>query len=242
MMCRLQVYVDGGSGAVYEREKFGMLCSMTKHIYFVRHGESDANKAGIRQGPDSTLSEEGQVQAERAGQRFKAFGIDHIVASPYTRTTQTAAIIHTHLHVPVEYSDLFRERKNPSEILGRTSDDPHAIEITKQLFENYHIPGKRYSDEENFEDLKERADAAVRFLEEHQAQNILVVSHGLFMRIFFARALFGEGLTSREFVKTAYSLSSHNTGIAHFEYDPERVGWDNKGWLLKRWNDHAHLE
>jgi len=32
-----------------------------------------------------------------------------------------------------------------------------------------------------------------------------------------------------------------NTGITLYEYDADRSGWENKGWLLKTWNDHAHL-
>jgi len=48
-------------------------------------------------------------------------------------------------------------------------------------------------------------------------------------------------MTPHEFVKTVWSHWTKNTGITLYEYDTERTGWENKGWLIKTWNDHAHL-
>jgi broad specificity phosphatase PhoE len=214
---------------------------MKKHIYFVRHGETQANASGIRQGPESELNDEGIKQAAFVAKRFDTIPIDVVIASPFPRTKKTGEIISSHIEKPLETSELFRERKAPSEILGLKIGDPIGDEVTLKIKENYYTPNWRHSDEENFEDLKERAGQAVQFLEARKEENILVVSHGLFMRIFMARVIFGEEMTPHEFVKTVWSHWMKNTGITAYEFDPNRTGWENKGWLIKTWNDHAHL-
>jgi probable phosphoglycerate mutase len=96
-----------------------------KIIYFVRHGETENNAKGIRQGPDGGLSPNGKMQALETALRFpKNKGRPEvIIASPYERTKQTAEIIARELKMPVEYSDLLVERKNPSEIVGHSGKE-----------------------------------------------------------------------------------------------------------------------
>lgn len=214
---------------------------MKKQIYFVRHGETTANASQIRQGPDSVLSDEGKRQSEFLAERFTHIPIDVIIASPFERTKQTAALIQEKNDIPLELSELFVERRNPSELLGRTVGDPEADAITQKIFENYHTPGWRYSDEENFEDLKKRAGEAVEYLENRPEEKILVASHGLFKRVFLARVMFGPELIPKEFVATVYSHWVRNTGITLYEHDDAKKNTVNRGWSLKVWNDHAHL-
>ena len=68
---------------------------MTK-IYFIRHGESEANAAGvIAGGSESPLTEKGIAQAhhEAAVLREKNVVIDTIISSPLSRAYDTAVII-----------------------------------------------------------------------------------------------------------------------------------------------------
>jgi len=66
-------------------------------IYFVRHGESQANVDGLFVGPHfpSPLTANGREQARLAGEQIRAEGlaIDRIVASPLERAKDTAVII-----------------------------------------------------------------------------------------------------------------------------------------------------
>jgi broad specificity phosphatase PhoE len=64
-------------------------------IYFVRHGESQANVENIFGGPDSPLTEKGKAQAKLAGEKLKASGIliDQIISSTYIRSVDTAKIV-----------------------------------------------------------------------------------------------------------------------------------------------------
>ena len=137
----------------------GMLVSLLRprRFYFIRHGETIANAANIRQGEEGGLSEKGRAQAEQAGRSLRRFPIKRIIASPYPRARETAAILRTHLAVPVIYSPLLAERRNPSEIIGKDTRDPGVVRIVDQIDLAYHPDDYRFSDEENFTDLKKRA-------------------------------------------------------------------------------------
>ncbi len=66
----------------------------TADFYFIRHGESEGNKAGIIQGrAPSALTEMGRTQAREAGGWMRSRGIDLILCSPLARADQTARII-----------------------------------------------------------------------------------------------------------------------------------------------------
>ena len=130
-----------------------------KLIYFVRHGETVLNAEGIRQGPDGSLTEKGRTQALATALRFpKSKGKPQIIiSSPYQRTKETANIIAKELKLRVKYSDLLKERRNPSEIIGHSGAEKHVREIIDRIDKSFHADDLRYSDEENFSDLKERA-------------------------------------------------------------------------------------
>jgi broad specificity phosphatase PhoE len=84
-------------------------------MILIRHGESAFNAAfnrtridpGIR---DAPLTERGRRQAEAAAEGLRALGLRRLVASPYTRTLETAAIIAERLDLPVTIEPLVRER------------------------------------------------------------------------------------------------------------------------------------
>jgi histidinol dehydrogenase len=63
-------------------------------FYFIRHGESEGNRAGVMQGRvPSTLTETGKAQAREAGTWLGTRGIDVILTSPLARARQTAEIV-----------------------------------------------------------------------------------------------------------------------------------------------------
>ena len=66
-------------------------------IYFVRHGESEANVKNVFSGQkdDSVLTEKGREQARQTAEEIKKEGlkIDKIISSPLKRTLETAEII-----------------------------------------------------------------------------------------------------------------------------------------------------
>lgn len=64
-------------------------------IYFLRHGESEANlrNAFAGQKDDSPLTAKGRQQAAEAGESLKGAGIQKIITTSLTRATDTATII-----------------------------------------------------------------------------------------------------------------------------------------------------
>jgi broad specificity phosphatase PhoE len=68
---------------------------MTKTIYLIRHGESEANAEGIYQGQsfDTSLTKTGRQQARALRPVVKQLEIQAVYTSPLKRASQTAAIV-----------------------------------------------------------------------------------------------------------------------------------------------------
>ncbi len=68
---------------------------MTLRLIFVRHGLSSFNKEGRIQGRNdlSTLTKQGQSQAEAAGKAISSIPIDAVYSSPLQRASETTKII-----------------------------------------------------------------------------------------------------------------------------------------------------
>ena len=66
----------------------------TADFWFIRHGESEANRDGIIQGRQpSRLTESGKAQAREAGEWLRAKALDLVLSSPLARASETAHII-----------------------------------------------------------------------------------------------------------------------------------------------------
>lgn len=159
-----------------------------KQLYFVRHGESEANAKGVWGPLDTVLTDNGRWQATAAGcdARERGLDFDHIISSPLPRTHETARLIADELDYNVHNIELMpslAERK-----WGKLSGVPH-----KQFFD----AGKTYRDIDNVEDaesleaLQMRASNVLNHLYERPEENILVVGHAAFGRAL-RRAINGQ--------------------------------------------------
>jgi broad specificity phosphatase PhoE len=210
-----------------------------KKIFLVRHGESEGNISTLRQSSISPLSEAGEKQAESVTKRFENISIDKIISSPQTRAKHTAEAINSVLNKQIEFSDLLIERKRPSSLIGKPKKDPFVLEIDKQIDEHFHEIGWRHSDEENFEDLKNRAIKLFEYIETLKDENILVVTHGVFMRMIAAYIVLGKKLTSHEYWEFFIVLEVGNTGVTVLEQS--QFGGEESRWHIVTWNDQSHL-
>lgn len=216
--------------------------SHMKTIYLARHGESESNTGPVRALPLMPLTARGAYQAEQLAKRCAKLPVDIILASTTARALETAKKIAAFTRKPLESSDLFTERRKPSEQNGKPKGDLNIVRIDRIIRENFHIPGFRYSDEENFEDLKARASAALTHLQIRREQHILVVTHGIVIRLLIARAIMGEGLTGLECESFIRSLRMENTGISVLGLNDNLEEEGVSGiWQLWAWNDFAHL-
>jgi len=216
-----------------------------KTIYLVRHGESDNNATGRYNSPDSGLSASGREQAMHIAKRCEKLPIDVIISSEIIRAKDTATTIASHMGKELEFSDFFTERKLPSSLQGKERKAPEVSAAIQAIQDNFHTPGYRFEDGENFEDLKTRALAGLKFLENRPEEHILVVTHGFFLTILAAAVIFGEKLTSEECMAMMRGLQvMRNTGLSILRFD-DHTGQGLDGlespWQLRVWNDHAHL-
>lgn len=209
-----------------------------KLIYFVRHGETELNAQGIRQGPSGPLTALGRTQALETAKRFpKHKGRPQvIIASPYQRTKETAEIIAAELNMNIEYSDLLVERKNPSEIVGRSGGDMDVRTIVDQIDKSFHADNLRYSDEENFVDLKKRAAELLAYIKSRPEERIIMVTHGIFLKMVISYMLYGEKLTASDYNKISYFNPIDNAGMTVVQYTSHFFKKDE--WKLVVWNDN----
>lgn len=203
-------------------------------IYFVRHGQTKYNVLYIHQPENAELSELGIKQAKILAKRFSKIPINIIYSSPMKRAKQTAEIINKSLKKKIIYSNFLKERKGPSEFLGKRTDSPEVFKINKirNLHENN--PFWHYSDEENFIEFKARIKKFFNILPKTKKENILVVTHGgpIRMMIFL---MMGDEFAPQTFYKFSDLFKLNNTGITFCEKDKKGI------WSVRTYNDHTHL-
>lgn len=244
------------NGAYTPRLTHATLPTMSTHLfYFVRHGQSILNAKGIRQGSIGQLSDKGVEQAHITGERLAEEQSMHgkiqkILCSPYDRTRETADIINMHIHVakPIEYNPLLGERRNPSEIVGHSIDEPEVKKIVNIIDHSYHDDTYRFSDEENFIDLRDRAKACLAYLESQKEKRVLVVTHGIFLKMLIAYILHRDELTAVLYNKLSFFNPANNAGITVCQLTKGILGTKiaapkpKDAWKLIVWDDHIDLK
>jgi broad specificity phosphatase PhoE len=212
-----------------------------KKIYFVRHGESIFNTENREQGADGSLSDTGRSQAEFVAKRFHTIALDAIVSSPYTRAMETAKIINKELNKDILYSDFLIERRPPSKYIAEIVTDPEYTKIRDLMRDKRAIdPLWKYADEDNFHDLKTRAESALEYFHSLPYDSVLAVTHAGILRMIMASIIFGKELTYAEYLKIFHTFKVTNTGITLVEHR-ESIPAHGLVWRLIVWNDHAHL-
>lgn len=95
-------------------------------VYLARHGETEWNRRGRRQGQlDSPLTVRGKSQADAVAGVLEGCRVDAIFHSPLGRAAQTAQIIATRLHAtPTELTEL--AEVHHGDVAGLTGDEIDA--------------------------------------------------------------------------------------------------------------------
>lgn len=209
-----------------------------KKVYFIRHAESEGNVGSIRNTSLTPLSEKGRRQADIIAERCSRLPIEVIISSTFVRARETAETVSRTLSMPVQYSDLFGERRRPSEQLGKPKNDPSSLRAESEVIKNFAHTGYRFSDEENFDDLKVRAKNALAYIENTEEENILVITHGHFMKVILSHILFEDSLSGENCQNVLKKFHMENTGITVACYNKEK---SVSPWWIWIWNDHSHL-
>jgi broad specificity phosphatase PhoE len=151
-------------------------------LYFVRHGESEANVLRIisNRGMVHGLTEKGRQQAAVLASELVDVQVRRIYSSPLLRAIQTAEILAHDLVAPVEISDALRE---PDCGIAEGRSDPTAWEmhdkVMREWLENKNWDA-RIEQGESFNDLRARF---LPFLESitqdaRDEDNLVLVIHG----------------------------------------------------------------
>ncbi|MEK7133690.1 MAG: histidine phosphatase family protein [Patescibacteria group bacterium] len=218
-----------------------------KTIYFVRHGESESNVgAPVFLGESSLLTERGEEQARFIAKRCARLKVDVLISSTAVRAKATAQKIGEEIGKEVEILEMLTERKLPSELLGKSREDKNNEAMYARWLMSFYEEGSRVGDGDNFLIFKSRVSEALKYFVDRTESSILVVTHGFFLHMAVALVLLGETFTVDEFKRVAVAVWMDNTGLTRFDY---RVAEDKKridrvpyqGWILRVWNDHAHL-
>jgi len=208
-----------------------------KRVYFVRHGETNGNLGGFWQGPEEPLNEKGRHQANVVATRAQNIDIDRLLSSTMTRAQQTAETISSATKLEIEFFDLFREQKDPTCVLGdnKGGEKDEIIErCTQERREHYMDPVWHFDDEENPTEFIARVREAMNFLSRRSEENIMVVSHGNFIRYFAGLVIVGEANPIEAAKRFKSSFTTSNTGITICTFE-------DGVWSLLTWNDHAHF-
>ena len=189
-------------------------------VYLARHGETAWSLSGQHTGrTDLPLTERGQRNAGRLGERLKGLAFVDVVTSPLQRATRTSELAGFGAVAKVD-RDLVEWDYGQYE--GRRTAEIHAERPDWQLFRDG-CPGG-----ETPEQIGVRADRVVNRVRRIQG-NVLLFSSGHFLRVVAARWLGLEPGSGRYFLLETASLS-----VLGYEHSPSEPA-------IRLWNDTRHV-
>jgi probable phosphoglycerate mutase len=197
-------------------------------VVIVRHGQTQWNIRGIRQGHlDSDLTELGVAQAKALAVRLARESFTCLYSSDLGRAVQTAQVIADMTDHPIVVDARLRERHlgifqglNGDEIRAKF---PEEHRLHRTVGPDYVIPGG--------ESVRQQVARNVSYLEElgrkHFGETIVVVTHGGVLSGLFRHTFSIPFDAPRRFEFT-------NAGLNVFNYE-------QKMWFLQTWGDTSHL-
>lgn len=148
-------------------------------IIIIRHGQTQWNLEKRTQGHlDSSLTEQGILQAKETARKLKDYNFDLIVSSPLGRAIQTAKIVAEELRIIEFQLNQNLAERNLGVLQGCTKDKllkdfPQFFDSNNKFIQNSEIPSG-----EPLQDFLERTGKAVTELKSFaRKRRLLVVTH-----------------------------------------------------------------
>ena len=198
------------------------------HVIIVRHGQTEWNIAGVRQGHlDSALTEKGVAQASALAQRLARERFTALYSSDLGRAVQTAMAIADVTGHEIVTDPRLRER-HLGIFQGLTAEEimakyPQERTQFRTLGPDYVIPGG--------ESMRQQVERNVAYLNalaaKHRGEQIVVVPHGGVVSVFFPHTLAIPLDAPRRFEFV-------NAGLNLFAREEDN-------WILLTWGDVSHL-
>ena len=189
-------------------------------VYLARHGETAWSLSGQHTGlTDLPLTERGERNARRLGERLRGLTFAKVFTSPLVRAARTCELAGFRGVAEVD-RDLLEW--NYGDYEGRRTSEIHAQRPDWQLFRDG-CPGG-----ETPEQVGVRADRVVSRVRAIQG-NVLLFSSGHFLRVLAARWLGLEPGAGRYFLLSTASVSA--LGYEHNLAQP----------VIRLWDDTRHV-
>ena len=157
-------------------------------LYLMRHGQTDWNVKGRTQGwKDTPLNEVGLAQAQAAAEKLKDLSIETIYASDLKRAKKTADIISARLDLPIHYTQKLREMYFGKAEGVKKTDLGAKFPYIYQAFNDIKNPGRDeigYPNGETIGQVQQRFIKFINRLRTDGQQNVLLVTHGVVIRLF----------------------------------------------------------
>lgn len=207
------------------------------HLILIRHGQAKINVTPIMGGMrgDTGLTDLGVHQAERLRNRLQATGelkADVFITSSLPRARQTAEIITPAIGFAPTIDDDVQEFR-----VGPEADGLHLEEYTRRYgWVSLEEDPFRATDPggDSLATFALRVSSALdRITRQNVGKTIAVVCHGGVIDISF---IFFMGLSG--FQLPQVGLATANTSLTHWHH---RMNHGKMRWVLRRYNDDAHL-
>ena len=183
-------------------------------IYLARHGETAWSLSGQHTGlTDLPLTERGERNARRLGERLRGLALTNVLTSPLQRAARTCELAGFAAELDRELVEW-----DYGKYEGRTSREIHAERPDWQLFRDG-CPGGESPDQ-----VGARADRVVKRVRAVRG-DVLLFSSGHFLRTLAARWLGREPAAGRYFLLSTASLS-----VLGYEHDLSHP-------VIRLWNE-----
>ncbi len=163
---------------------------MEKHIFIIRHGETDYNRAGIIQGRgvNISLNEEGRKQAKAFFLKYGRYPFDRVYTSSLVRSIET---VQRFIDSGIPWSI----RPELDEIDWGEQEGKETDKEMRELYREVTAAWKggalhvRIPGGESILDLAWRQKSFIESLRHDRAREILICSHGRAMRALLCQLL-----------------------------------------------------
>ncbi|MGA4503426.1 adenosylcobalamin/alpha-ribazole phosphatase [Citrobacter portucalensis] len=159
-------------------------------LWLVRHGETEANVAGLYSGHAPTpLTERGIAQAQTLGTLLRNVPVDNVLCSELERARHTTQLILGDREIPV------RNMPELNEMFFGDWEMRHHRDLAREDAENYAVwcndwQNATPTNGEGFQAFSQRVERFIAQLADYKTcQNLLVVSHQGVLSVLIARLL-----------------------------------------------------
>lgn len=201
-----------------------------KHIFIIRHGETDNNKHHLLQGRgvNASINGKGKEQAECVSNALKDIPVEKVIVSSLKRTIETATPLIERTDAVVEsYSEL--DEMSFGEWEGAYFEDVRAsIEAINQKWKQGDIEAVIPGGESPKQVFERASKKLIDVLKDSDEENIVFMIHGRLIRILLS-GLLNLGLENMDLIKHENGAINHLT-------------WDGEYFKTVELNMTEHLE